>query len=244
MQSVSENWRIVQFSIRSMNLSCHLHFIRSKHIFLRLCNARLFENGPSKIFLHYHFDEKHYQLRSKNRRNSRPQLQASSCFPGISCPNTFPQAFFSGCLFHRQKQNQLTNGPCPPQQVLTPSLQGYPPPQESYPPPLARFLDFLLDDHEINRIITLRASRSSLCALGRRGQRFAATASLAEANIYICSGYWHRFLPQIDSLFERYGRLRTGKRTSASLENFPWPARVGYSQTHLPILLDAIVGLA
>ena len=104
---MSDKWHIVRFSIRSMNLSCHLHFIRSKHIFLRLCNARLFENGPSKIFLHYHFDEKHYQLRSKNRRNSRPQLQASSCFPGISCPNTFPQAFFSGCLFHRQKQNQL-----------------------------------------------------------------------------------------------------------------------------------------
>ena len=48
MQSVSENWRIVQFSIRSMNLSCHLHFLCSKHIVRPSCNARLFENGPSK----------------------------------------------------------------------------------------------------------------------------------------------------------------------------------------------------
>ena len=85
-----------------MNLSCHLHFIRSKH---RLCVMLAFlRERALQIFAHYHFDEKHFQPLSKNHRNSRPQLQASSCFPVISCPTSFRLVFFSGCLFHRQKK--------------------------------------------------------------------------------------------------------------------------------------------
>ena len=74
------------------------------------------------------------------------------------------------------------------------------------------------------RLFTLRVSRSSLYALGRRGRRFTATASPAEANIYFYPDYWHRFLLQTDSFCQRYGRLRPGKRTSAPLEDFSWPA--------------------
>jgi hypothetical protein len=54
-----------------------------------------------------------------------------------------------------------------------------------------------------------------LCARSdEEGNALQQRLLFTEANIYICSRYWHRFLPQIDTLFERYGRLRTGKCTS------------------------------
>ena len=43
---------------------------------------------------------------------------------------------------------------------------------------------------------------------------------------------------------ERYGQFRTGECTSTSLEVLPRSARVGHSQTRVPLLLDAIAGLA
>ena len=95
VQAVPDNWRIVRFTIllRSMNLSCHLHFIRSKH---RLCVMLAFlRERALQIFAHYHFDEKHFQRLSKNHRNSRPSSRRVRVFKAFRVP----------LLFHQRSEN-------------------------------------------------------------------------------------------------------------------------------------------